>query len=281
MREGRFRCQTCLEQKLNDEAARQGCELIGAGRSARYRTYRLPCGHEQEVQLIHLRIGNFRCLTCMEQKLHDEAAENDCVLIGAGRNAFYRTYRLPCGHEQETQTGAIRKGQVRCQTCMQQKLRDEAAQQGCELVGAGRNHRCRLYLLPCGHEQEAQTGKMRKGIFRCQICEDYYYTQPSQAYLLHIKVGADEWLKLGYAKNVDNRVTRYGLPSDADVNVLATIPFDTGKEALEFEQSLHKKHKRKRLRAKDMLDFHTGGGSTECYPLTMVEKLMLEMKADS
>ena len=54
-----------------------------------------------------------------------------------------------------------------------------------------------------------------------------------------------------------------------------------GKEALEFEQSLHKKHKRKRLRAKDMLTFHTGSGASECYPLIMVEKLMREMKADT
>ena len=87
-------------------------------------------------------------------------------------------------------------------------------------------------------------------------------------------MGADEWLKLGYAKDVDFRTTRYGLPSEAEVSVLATRPFGTGKEAREFEGALHKKYRRKRLRAKDMMDFHTGSGATECYPLTMVEKLM-------
>jgi hypothetical protein len=94
-------------------------------------------------------------------------------------------------------------------------------------------------------------------------------------------VGADEWLKLGFAKNIDFRVSQYKLPSEAEVSVLATLPFDTGKEAIEFEKSLHTKYRRKRLRVKDMLAFHAGSGATECYPLTMVEKLMSEMKAYS
>ena len=111
-----------------------------------------------------------------------------------------------------------------------------------------------------------------------QICEDWAFTQPSQAYLLHIKVGPDEWLKLGYAKNVDYRISKYGLPSDAGVSVLVTKPFDTGQEAQAFEQSLHKKHQRKRLKASDMADFHTKSGQTECYPVLMVHRLIAEFR---
>jgi hypothetical protein len=119
---------------------------------------------------------------------------------------------------------------------------------------------------------------MRFGSFLCHTCEDYFYTLPSNAYLLHIKVGPDEWLKLGYARNVDFRISKYGLPSEAEVSALVTKPFDTGKEAQEFERSLHKRYKRKRLKPADMADFHTKSGQTECYPVIMVDRLMAEFR---
>ena len=91
-------------------------------------------------------------------------------------------------------------------------------------------------------------------------------------------MGPDEWLKLGYAKNIDFRTSRYGLPSDAEVSVLASRPFDTGKEAQEFEQSLHTKYSRKRLSADEMAIFHSQSGQTECYPVQMVETLIAEFR---
>jgi hypothetical protein len=119
---------------------------------------------------------------------------------------------------------------------------------------------------------------MRVGNFICQTCEESFYNLPSNAYLLHIKVGPDEWLKLGYAKDIDFRIWQYKLPSDAQVSVVTSQPFDTGKEAREFEGSLHKKHKRKRLRAYDMAAFHSSGG-TECYPVQMLETLLAEFRS--
>jgi len=280
IRKGEFGCQTCINERLRDEAEAHDCQLLGAGRNRNLRTYLLPCGHEQQVRPGHILTDSFRCQICLENKFNLEAEAQRCELLGPGRTCQYRTYRLPCGHERQLTTAMIRKGSFRCRTCLDNKLKAEAEARGCELLGAGSNKDYRTYLLGCGHEQEMQVVVMRAGTFRCQICEDYWITQPSQAYLLHIKAGADEWLKLGYAKDVDFRTTRYGLPSEAEVSVLATRPFDTGKEAREFEGALHKRYRRKRLRAKDMTVFHSSG-ATECYPLTMVDKLMSEMKADS
>jgi len=278
MRLGNFRCQICLDTKLNEEANAQGCVLLGAGKNANYRIYSLPCGHEQEITLANMRGGRLRCQICLDNNLIEEARAQGCELLGSGKDATYRTYRLPCGHVLEVGTGAMRIGQFRCQVCFDNKLNEEAKAQGCELLGSGKDANYRTYRLNCGHQQEVGTREMRTGSFRCQTCEEFFYTLPSNAYLLHIKVGADEWLKLGYAKDVDFRTTRYGLPSEAEVSVLATMPFDTGKEAQVFEQSLHKNHKRKRLPVKEMLNFHTGSGATECYPVTMVETLLAEFK---
>jgi hypothetical protein len=274
MRKGSFRCQTCQENKLEEEAKAQGCELLGSDVKAGYRLYRLPCGHEQEIPTHSMRLGKVLCQTCQENKLEEEAKAQGCEILGLVEDSNYRLYRLPCGHEREIQTGDMRLGNFRCQTCQEAKLREEAEAQGCELLGTGKNANFRLYHLSCGHKQQIHTGAMRIGGFRCQTCDDYAYTQPSQVYLLHIKIGADEWLKLGFAKNVDFRTTRYGLPEEAEVSPLTTKQFETGLEAYAFEQSLHKKFKRDHLSKEDMLKFHIQSGATECYPVWLVDKLL-------
>ena len=281
MRDGGFQCQTCLGIRWAEEAAEQGCVLLGPGQDPRNRIYLLRCGHEQEIYTPNMRAGGFRCQTCLENKLKAEAKAQGCLILGPGKDNNSRTYRLDCGHEKSVRLEDIRNGNFRCQTCYDNKVIAEAEAQGCKILGPGKHHSYRTYRLSCGHEQEVSVGHMRRNSFRCQACEEWAYTQPSQAYLLHIKVGADQWLKLGFAKDIDLRIKQYGLPSEAEVFVLAIQPFDTGKEAQEFEQSLHRKHKRKRLRVKDILSFHTRSGASECYPLTMVEKLTLAMKADS
>jgi len=281
MRKGNYRCQICIDEKLKAEADAQGCEILGAGKKVRYQIYRLPCGHKQEIANAAMRGGRWRCQICLDDRLKAEAEDQGCELLGPGKDNQFRTYRLPCGHEQEISPGNLRRGGFHCQICFEAKMPEEAEARGCLLLGPGRNATYRTYQLPCGHEQDIKTDHMRTGNFRCQTCEEYAFTRPSDVYLLHIKVGSDEWLKLGYTNNLEYRVSRYALPLNAEWSALAILPFDTGLEAMRFEKALHTKYRRKRLRAKDMLSFHMGSGSTECYPLTMVEKLMLEMKADS
>jgi hypothetical protein len=279
MRKGSFRCGICMDEKLNQEAEDQGCKLLRLGKNKDYRVYALPCGHEQEVSPRNIRSGNFRCRVCISEKLDQEAQTQGCKLLGAGRNSNYRKYALPCGHEQEVQIGKIRAGIVECKTCVADKHTKEAQAYGCTLLGAGKNPRFRFYALPCGHEQEVHLSAMRIGGFECQTCEETSRTLPSNVYLLHIKVDSDEWLKLGYAKVVDSRVSGYGLPEGAEVTTVASLPFDTGNEAHAIEADIHTRYKRKRLTKKHMKDFHTISGHDECYPVTMLDTLLAELEA--
>lgn len=279
MREGAVQCKICLYDKLEQEAAENGCVLLGPGKDTNYRVYRLRCGHEQELAPTSVRKGSFRCHTCLDNKLNQEAKEKGCELLGRGRSKAYRYYRLPCGHEQEVQTGDVRRGDFDCKVCRSEKLKQEAEEQGCKLLGSGKKNNYRLYRLPCGHDQEVQTGDMRRGNFLCQICEETSRSLPSNLYLLHIKVDSDEWLKLGYAKSVDNRVTRYGLPEAALVKVVKSVPFETGNEAHAIEADIHKRYRRKRLPREQVEFFHTRGGFDECYPITMLETLLAEFEA--
>ena len=208
-----------------------------------------------------------------------EAAAHGAVIVGAGRDAGHRTYKLDCGHEQEVQFGAMRRGEFHCRTCLDNKLKAEAAEQGAVIVGAGRNVRHRTYRLECGHEQEVSVSHMRVGNFRCQTCEDTSRTLPSYVYLLHIINGEHEFLKLGYAKNIDFRTSRYGLPETAIVNHVTALRFATGNEAHEFETALHSCVKSEQLSERKAKSYGmTQNGHTECYPVDMLDKLQAELR---
>ncbi len=170
MRIGRFRCQTCLVDKLAAEAAAQKATIAGKGKHKDYLRYLMSCGHEQEVETGKMRTGRFRCRACLADKLVVEAVAQGSTIIGKGKNKGYRRYRLTCGHEQEVETGKMRSGEFACQTCLADKFVVEAAAHGAVIAGRGKNTDRRRYRLTCSHEQEIQISAMRTGEFACQTC---------------------------------------------------------------------------------------------------------------
>ena len=129
------------------EAAERGAVIVGAGRNASYRTYKLDCGHEQDIHVTPMRSGKFRCQTCLENKLHADAAEQGAVIVCASRDKGYRKYKLDCGHEQKVGVNKMRIGGFRCRTCLENKHVAEAADQGAEITGAESNARRHIYRL--------------------------------------------------------------------------------------------------------------------------------------
>ena len=278
MRNGVFRCLACYENTLREEARLRECEVIGPGRSSDYRLYRLSCRHEQEVQTTNMRNSGARCETCLQEKLLKEAEKRGCRLLGPGSTSTKRLYRLECGHELEVDPGAIRSGRFHCKICFEVGLKAEAMEHECELLDKESKPGFRIYGLKCGHEQEVQIGNMRRGLFQCQTCGDTHYTRPSNLYLLHITVGPDQWLKLGFSNNVDNRIVTYGLPVEAQVSLIASQSFDTGLEAVRLEKNLHTQFRNFLLDPSEMSRFHTLGGQTECYPINLLDKLLSKFK---
>ena len=283
VRKGNVRCQVCQGQKLINEAANAGLVLVGPGRAVHYRSYRwVDCGHNAEYQTVNVRKGGVECKACIEHRLIDEATQAGLVLIGAGRNAQYRSYRWQsCGHEAEYVTDSVRKGWVRCQTCLGQKLIDEATTAGLVMIGPGKNRNYRSYRwVDCGHEAEYDTGRVREGCVCCQACDATAWSKPSNIYL--IQFAADDgtnWLKLGVAKNIDGRISKYGLFDKVRlIERLSTIAFDTGKAATAVEKSLHTKFRKNRMHPGQMKDFMKNG-HTECYPVTMRDEILEALSA--
>ena len=231
-----------------------------------------------------MRANNFRCNQCLLDRLNDEAKAVGLTLLGAGRTVIYRTYRFDkCGHEQEIQIHKVRENILRCNQCQEDKINEETKAVGLTLLGAGRTSNFRTYRFDqCGHEQEIQKSAVRINNFICNTCEETARDLPSKVYLLKITVDtviqSFTWLKLGYSKTVSTRIKQYGLPSDAVIEKLKAMDFETGRQAHRFESSLHKKYLRKQLPNKKIQEYMSYGFN-ECYPLEMLDTLMKDLEA--
>jgi hypothetical protein len=108
VRERRFRCQTCLHEKLEQEANAAGIILLGSGRDKSYRRYQLPCSHIREIGNYSVRKGGFICQECFDAKLKVEAAARGVEIVGPGTKKDCRLYKLHCGQTQEVATASVR-----------------------------------------------------------------------------------------------------------------------------------------------------------------------------
>jgi hypothetical protein len=283
VRVGKAGCQTCLDQRFIDEATSAGLVLLGQGKNSQYRTYRhIECGHVFEAKACHVREDSVRCNQCDNNRLAEEAAAAGLVLLGPGKDNHYRSYRWQsCGHEAEYQTTHVRIGNARCQACIDQKLIDEANAADLVLLGPGKSRIYRTYRWQsCGHKAEYQPANVRIGHVNCQKCEATAWSKPSNIYLLQFAADdGNTWLKLGVAKNIDARISKYGLLGEVRlIERLATIPTDTGKDAAAVEKALHTKFRKKRIHPGQMKDYMKNG-HTECYPVTMRDEILEALSA--
>lgn len=287
-------------KKHVQEAKNVGCILLGlaiANRSAAYRSYKLPCGCVKDIQTGSVRAGVVFCKKCDTDKRSNieqldwsapstikhaaEAATFGFTLVGVGDNFSTRSYKAPCGHVVVTHTAHMRKGKAACMKCRKKdtlmRYAKKAEKQGCLLLGAGNTPITHSYKLPCGHVRELQVKAFDSDV-RCVICEETYASQPSFLYLLKMRSGTFTWVKCGYSKNLEVRVQQYGLPTGTEIETVAKIKVETGAVAKKVEKQLHSKFNGYRIASEDMKAFHTKGGHTECYPVSVLPRLTKDLR---
>lgn len=173
-----FECKTCKDILYKQEAADHGLTLIGDAvevRGSGTRRYRFDsCGHERDIKLDHVRVGNFRCQVCYEARLHSEAKDAGLEIVSAsGLGTRYRVYNfISCGHKQDVRLDQVANGQIKCNTCFNARLTSEAASAGFTLLNvyASKPH-CSLYECNvCGQSAEFARSNMRVSSIRCSKC---------------------------------------------------------------------------------------------------------------
>jgi len=242
VRLGHVRCQVCFEQRLAAEAAAERLTLIGPATKPTDRMYRfIDCGHEREISPGAIRLGHVRCKACFDLEVERTATEHGLEVIGPGRDANYRQYRFTaCGHEREIAPGAVRRGNVFCRHCFEATLAEQARAAGVEIVGPAKATGYRRYrFIACGHEQDMQTVHVRLEGFHCQTCNDSAWSGQGNVYIVTLRRGDEVLYKVGLAKSVQGRITRYGLKGDVEIEIARTQLFADYREAHAREQLFH------------------------------------------
>lgn len=271
-RDGRFKCDTCKNQKLHDEASSAGLELLERIKGGEYGRYRfVDCQHEQVLATGTVRIKSFKCHSCLREKLEKEAKQAGIKFLDQV-NGVRSRYRLLCGHEQVIAAGDVRRNLFKCQTCLLEKLRNEANNAGLELLEKINGSTARYKFMCCGHEQLVATNNVRRNLFSCHSCIESWATKSSNLYLNLIEYGTTTFLKFGRSRNVKQRSFQYGLAVGSDLKILKTWATNTGLDAEKIEKLVadnfksYPKHKAKLVLQES--------GYTECFHIEDKEKII-------
>ncbi|WP_164744813.1 hypothetical protein [Nioella ostreopsis] len=208
------------------------------------------CGGLTAHKSYTLRTAQPRCGACAEADLADAArAAGLTFLRRVGRDHHYGLYRAACGHVVKRQFEfvervAARKTDLRCETCLRSRERDEAARQGWDRIGRdpNGNPNYRIYRHSCGHVQRVARVNMSWGQVKCAGCGGAWNARESYIYLLRIEIPGTAFhvLKLGFSRTPVKRFRhQLGLPRDARVELVRVLPMATGHDACAKESATH------------------------------------------
>ena len=87
----------------------------------------------------------------------------------------------------------------------------------------------------------------------------------------------EEGLKFGLSKDVDYRISCYGL-TNCEAEVLKIVPISTGRIAIRVEKGIHKKLKQLKIDNEYTKPYFSVSGFTECYPYSALTIITKEME---
>lgn len=277
VRKGLVRCKTCFENKLKDAAIKHGFKYIPNDNDDVTKNFSCnSCGHIDSYRHTHMIDGKIKCDNCYELKLSEEANNAGLILLSKEYKKCEKSNRWykhkSCSHIEYKGTNVVRKKEIECKICFEEKITKEAEMIGLTIVGSGKSG-YRKYKLPCNCIRELRLDQIRNGFYSCDIHDNNRYTKKSILYFLKIKHDEKVWLKVGITQKLEHRIKEYKLIDGCIVTELLIYNFSSGKDSYEIEQRLHTTFRNKRLTPSNMKIYMQNGGFTECYPIEMFDEI--------
>lgn len=276
-----FTCKTCALQREIQIATHNGFTYLFAT-SGVYRRVIKSCGCTADMPFGNIiDHQNSVCHSCFSRDLQKQAAKLKIDLLERISNSRFNIRFQSCGHSRTAHHSQFFIENLECQECKEDNYKKEAEIEGLKYNGLSSPdnvrdyYQKRNYTLPCGHIRDLRMSHVRESRWQCDICKDSHFLKPSFVYLLSLNTPDGVFLKLGYAKNVSSRILGYSL-KDTTVSILKVVPFDTGRKAIEFENSLHRKYSAFSI-SKDIMGKFMQNGKTECYPLHLFDTMLEEL----
>lgn len=282
VRRKNFKCRTCL---LNSEASM----FSASGFTYLHRTkgpQRLvikPCGCVASLvaQTIARHLGKV-CKTCFIRDVHLQAEKLEVDILSRDPDNRFNISFRSCGHTRSTHHSQFFAENLECAICKEENYKIEADLEGLVYNGLCNPHlvpdhnQKRNYTLPCGHVRDFRMSHVRESRWQCDICKDSHFLKPSFVYLVQLDTPTNSFLKLGYARDVQTRIACYGLKG-AVAKEISKVKFPTGREAIQFENTLHRKYQGQNI-PKTTMAAYMDNGKTECYPITMTSRFLNEFE---
>lgn len=201
------RAKIAAQERL-EEAKSRGLILIGPAlgvykHQSAHLHYLLPCGHTQDIKACHVKVGKFRCQSCVKENHIREARLLDLELIDHAPtdDADYKLYKSKsCGHERVMPawhiSRQVEKGFIECQICVSDRRFEAAERNGLVLIADESEkwmYRKYAYKL-CGHEQYMKIQDIAKDIVpSCETCRiTRLHTEASDRGLTLLKMNVEK-----------------------------------------------------------------------------------------
>ena len=167
---------------------------------------------------------------------------------------------------------AMSIGIARCSKCYLNRLQSDAKKQGMTYVGF-HGKGLHKYILSCGCEKKISPYQVKQGIWACREHGNTHFNRNNGVYLVKLEYNGFSWLKFGLAKDMSVRLKGYGLNKGTKANILFYLPLPTRYDAMDVEVAIHNELSLEKLDKVLMQSFMRKGGHTECYPVSMENKI--------
>ena len=285
MRRINSKCSNCFMNSIKESANLAGLDLVLHQPEPLPTIFRRKeCGHivkhrrHYVKQIINRVAESARCKSCYDDKITKHLQQKGLKEMKPPLNPKGKAEFLvkSCGHTIKSTYSNLLISTPQCSDCLVDNFKKDVESHGLKYLGksvasATKGHH--TYELPCGHVKSIRLDKARMNAWECRECEVSHLDKPSFLYLLYFRTEGLEWLKLGYARNIENRVSSYGV-GNTPYTVEYIQKFQTGQEVKDFEIELHKTLRDKKIPKTTMKNFHKNNGGNECYPVSEIKPIV-------
>ena len=254
-------CKECTDLSIVNRFGNFGVKVLELGNPNVLLEF--PCGHTA-----YRKTYSKDKPTCM---ICEEESKRKFLLKYAIDQLDSDNYKLKCGHIVKTQNYK-KLDDYKCPACKESEISERVKQYGMEYTGNKNSKHEREIILPCGHVKFLRYKNIKKDV-TCTVCENTHYSHPCDLYVLLANCGDFQFVKVGVAKVLEDRVKEYrakGVPGWFNI---FNIGFVDKYTAIKHEKDFHIEFKDKRIDP-EIMKKYMKEGFTECYPASILEEIL-------
>lgn len=282
-------CKKCTDEAVEAAELRHGITFVEKLSNIKNKYIINSCGHSVALYKSNLvKNKSLICPECEFNKLNANLEKQGLELVEyrtgddldvSKINKVAKIRYKNCGHE-VNRYRSFKKDYGPCEICAENNKNIIYSNNGLSFISKINSVKSLFRFNSCGHERVIYNSAAIRGNCLCQECNESSFNKKSKIYIIEILTDeGNKFIKLGYGKDIPNRVREYRMKRVKEYKVLFEKSFDSGTDAMLVEKSVHKSFKDAALPADYARTYLTRGGFTECYPVNLFDKIVKEISS--